>query len=205
MAESVKIQLDAAARGDTDALSALLKRFGPEVRRQLSISGRWQAALDVDDVMQVTYLEAFVRIREHSFDGQASFASWLRRVAENNLRDAIRALERLKRPPPSKRVAAMTYDDSAEHLIEQLGVTTTTPSRYAAAGELSEKLDAVLEALPEDYAQAVRLYDLEHKSIDETAEHLGRSRGAVHMLRARAHERLRELLGPESAFFSTGA
>jgi hypothetical protein len=46
------------------------------------------------------------------------------------------------------------------------------------------------------------MYDLEDRAIDDVTKALGRTRGAVHMLRARAHERLRELLGAESIFFS---
>ena len=51
----------------------------------------------------------------------------------------------------------------------------------------------------------IRLYDLEGRPIAEVAAEMGRSSGAVHMLRARAHDRLRELLGPESAFFTNPA
>jgi RNA polymerase sigma-70 factor (ECF subfamily) len=194
-----------AVSGDTAALATLLQRFGPEIRAQLRIAGRWQSALDVDDVMQVAYLEAFLRIESFEPHGSASFARWLLRIAENNLRDAIRSLDRVKRPPPDRRVQLRTHDESAAVLIEQLGVTSTTPSRQVAAGELRDTLEAALDLLPEDYARAVRLYDLEGRPVEEAAAALGRSTGALHMLRARAHDRLRELLAPEGAFFSAGA
>ena len=51
----------------------------------------------------------------------------------------------------------------------------------------------------------MRLYDLECQPPQQVAEALGRSVGAVHMLRARAHDRLRELLGSASKFFSDSA
>jgi DNA-directed RNA polymerase specialized sigma24 family protein len=41
----------------------------------------------------------------------------------------------------------------------------------------------------------VRRHDLEGCALDELARELGRSLGAVHMLRQRAHDRLRERLG----------
>jgi RNA polymerase sigma factor (sigma-70 family) len=191
-----------AVGGDTHALSTLLAYFGPQVRAKLGIARRWQSDLDVDDVMQVAYLEAFLRIRNFVPHGMPAFAQWLHRIAENNLRDAVRALERLKRPPPDRRVTLPTRDESAVMLIEQLGVTTTTPSRQFAASELRSTLEAALELLPDDYARAIRLYDLECRPIDEAAAALGRSVGALHMLRARAHDRMREILAPESAFFS---
>ncbi len=56
--------LDAAVGGDEEALRELLKRFGPRVRQTLrGRPGRkWQSILDEDDVMQVTYLEAFLHL-----------------------------------------------------------------------------------------------------------------------------------------------
>ncbi|MHC5109075.1 MAG: RNA polymerase sigma factor, partial [Planctomycetota bacterium] len=57
-------------------------------------------------------------------------------------------------------------------------------------------LSSALESLPADYETAIRLYDFDGMTIDDVADQMNRSTGAVHMLRARAHDRLRELLGP---------
>ena len=59
-----------------------------------------------------------------------------------------------------------------------------------------------LGSLPGDYEKVVRMYDLEGRPIGEVAAELGRSEGAVYMLRARAHDRLREQMGPASKFFT---
>ena len=96
-------------------------------------------------------------------------------------------------------------DDSYITLLEVLGRTSTTPSRHAARREIADIVRSALDKLPADYARAVRLYDLEGRSSEEVAATLGRSVGAVHMLRARAHDRLCELLGSESKFFSDKA
>src|SRR5690606_30279651 len=125
--------------------------------------------------------------------------AWLQRIAENNLRDAIRGLQRHKRPQPSNRIDTPATADSTWELYAHLGVTTTTPSRYATREERLQHLNAALESLPDDYGQVIRLYDLESLPIAEVCQRMNRSSGAVHMLRARAHSRLRELLGSESA------
>ena len=120
----------------------------------------------------------------------------------------MRALEGAKRPAPSKRVGATpspNTDDSTLALIEMLGATSATPSRQAAKGEFTRFLDLALATLPAEYERVIRLYDLEGKDVVEVAAALGRSEGAVYMLRARAHERLREALGPGSKFFSSPA
>lgn len=194
-----------ATSGDVDALSTLLKRHGPEARRGLIISECWRPMIEADDVMQVTYVEAFIRIGQFTPEGPGSFVAWLRQIAQNNIRDAIRELERDKRPPVDKRIDPPRGDDSFVELYDLLGATTTTPSRDAARQEIKKILESAIAGLPPDYATAVRLHDLEGKTDTEVATAMGRSRGAVFMLRARAHDRLRERLGSASRFFSGGA
>lgn len=198
-------RVQAAVGGDVAAMTALLQECAPEVERSLSIGREWQSVLEPADVMQVTYIEAFLRIGQFDASRADAFAPWLRRIAENNLRDAIRGLQAQKRPQPAARVALTAGADSQDVLLAELGVTTTTPSRHATREERSSRLKAALDALPDDYGQVVRLYDLECLPIAEVAERMGRSAGAVHMLRARAHDRLRPLLGTESAWFGSSA
>ena len=192
-----------AVAGDEEALGRLLERHGPAVERGLSIAREWRSVLEPADVMQVTYFEAFLQVSRYDPDRSEPFQAWLRRIAENNLRDAIRGLQRQKRPQPSDRIELPSDGDSSSELFELLGITTTTPSRFAARDERSGLLNAALKSLPEDYGQVVRLYDLEALPITEVAKRMGRSAGAVHMLRARAHDRLREVLGSKSAWFSS--
>jgi DNA-directed RNA polymerase specialized sigma24 family protein len=75
----------------------------------------------------------------------------------------------------------------------------------AATAENRERLlplQEAIKALPDIYAKVVRMYDLEGRAVAEVASSLGRSEGAVYMLRARAHERLHEIMGRTSEFFS---
>ena len=197
-------KLQAAVSGDVAAMTELLHQYGPEVERTLSIAREWRSVLEPADVMQVTYLEAFLEITRYDPQRSEPVRKWLQRIAENNLRDAIRGLQRQKRPQPANRVE-VALGDGSSRLFAELGVTTTTPSRYATAEERSSRLNAALDALPEDYGRVVRLYDLQALPIGEVAKQMGRSSGAVHMLRARAHDRLRELLGPETGWFGSSA
>lgn len=190
-----------AVGGDADALSALLERFGPQVRKKLAIGRRWQSVLSADDVMQITYIEAFLQIEGLVLRGDSAFGAWLKTLAENNLRDAIRELSRKKRPPPAKRIDARGEGSSYIDLLEHLGATTTTPSRVACGREAKSMIEAAMKQLPEDYATVVRLYDLEDLSGPEVGAAMNRSRGAVVMLRTRALDQLRQLLGASTCFF----
>jgi RNA polymerase sigma-70 factor (ECF subfamily) len=194
--------LCAATRGDPAALSELLAICGPPLAARVAtrIAAKWRSALDADDVMQVTYFEAFLHIRDFVPRGPGAFEAWLRRIADNNLRDAVRDLSRAKRPQPERRVQTGSRDESAAVLLENLGVTLTTPSRHAGRPEACTALQAAIDRLPADYAQVVALYDLQALPAAEVAARMERSEGAVYMLRSRALDRLRETLGVGTVF-----
>lgn len=194
-----------AIRGDSEALTDLLEQEGPAVRQRIesTLNSVWRSSFDPDDVMQVSYMEAFMQIGRFQPGGPGSFRAWLAHIAENNMRDAIKSLERAKRPDPRKRVHGPPGEQSFVALVELLGVTNSTPSQHAARREFRGAIDSALSRMPPDYSRVITLYDLEGRSPQEVAAIMGRSQGAVFMLRARAHDKLRELLGSSSQFFST--
>ena len=193
-----------AIAGDDVALSELLQEAAPGLHGEFSrqIGDRYRSLVDADDIVQITCLEAFLRIRSFQPVGSGAFFAWLRRIAANNLRDAIKELERDKRPPPGRRAEVGPGDASYVALVDQLAATTTTPSRICGGKELREGVEAGLRQLPADYERVLRLFELEGLSGQEVAERLGRGQGAVRMLLARARERLAEILSGSPQFAS---
>jgi RNA polymerase sigma factor (sigma-70 family) len=161
--------------------------------------------LSVDDVLQVTYLEVFIRIRQFRPGTVETLLRWLKKSTDHNLIDAIRLLKADKRPPPARAVTAAIGADSFTNFVVGLAGTGTSPPSAAIRTDLQRCVETAMKELPPIYADVIRHYDLEGKSIDEVCQIVGRSRGAVHMLRARAHDRMRELLGTASKYFSSGA
>jgi len=196
-----------AIRGDEEALSELLTRHGPWIRTRLAgkIPAHFQSILSEDDVLQVTYLDAFLDIVRFQPQGPGSFPVWLARIAENNLLNALQALEAAKRPDPRKRAGDPHGDGSFACLLDLLSDGGTSPSKCASRAEAKTQLEAAIGKLPRSHAQVVRLFDLEGRLAAEVASAMGRSEGAVYMLRARAHQRLRELMGATSSFFTSSA
>lgn len=176
-----------ARAGDLEALGMLLEEHGPGVRAHVRarLPSGVRPQLDDDDVMQVTYLEACLHVGGLVGESPAAFAAWLRAIADHNLTDALRGLARQERAEVPPRLG----DDGGR--LDELLASVTSPSGAAARGELRAFVLASLGDLPRDYAEVVRLYDLQGRGIDEVAQALGRSRGAVHMLRQRAYDRLR--------------
>lgn len=195
-----------AQAGNTASLTRLLEMLGPQVRARIAakISPSMRTVVDEDDVMQVTYLEAVLRLDSFSDGGSRGFLAWLTRLAENNLIDAVRAMESSKRPDPRKRVEVRrpSYDESCDQLVNLLGATTSGPSVAFARGEAAKLLEEALGKLPPAYEQVIRLYDLQGRTPAEVAQELGKTHGAMYMLRARAHDRLREVLGSGGKFFT---
>src|SRR5262245_8743692 len=182
-----------ARAGDRAALEHLLARQTPAVRARLAadISSTWQSLVSAEDVLQHSWLDAFLRISSLEATDEAGFAAWFLRIAQNNLRDAIRRLDADKRGGNARRIVAHQAGGSAQLTNALFGVDSQTPSRIAIRAETESQLQAALRQLPEHYQTVVRGYDLEGRSAAEVAVELGRSPGAVHLLRVRAHELLR--------------
>lgn len=193
-----------AVEGDAEALTVLLERHGPTVRQGLSggIARKWRSVLSVDDVMQQTYTDAFLTIRRFEARESGTFEGWLATLARRNLLDAARLLGAEKRGGDRHRVTPLSHDDSMVALYELVGGSVTTPSRHAARGEAKSALERAIEQLPANYQKVVIMYDLEGRPIDDVATALERSTGAVYMMRARAHDRLGDILGAPQQYLS---
>lgn len=198
--------VEAAQRGDGDALRTLLVAFTEEVRGRIAgqIGRRHRSLIDAWDVVQVTLIEAFLRIKQFRHRGTGSFLAWLTRAAENNLLDAVRAFDREKRRPRPKAVKAQGDVGSWMRLADTLARSSFTPSRIFSRKEAREFLQEAIPKLPPLYRRVIELYDLGGLSAKEVGRLLdGRSDAAVYMLSARAHEHLGDLLGSWGTFFSS--
>ncbi len=197
--------LDKAVAGDATALSLLLEQVGPELRRRLApeIPPRWRSILSVDDVMQETYIDAFLDIHYFHPRGSGSFLAWLTVLAKRNLVDALRMLEAEKRG--SRRMVGRRREQRLTALYDELGWTHSTPSHHAARQEARDCLSRAISQLPATYRRVVEMYDLQGRTAAEVATSLSRTVGAVFMLRSRAHRILCANLGTASLYMSDTA
>lgn len=191
-----------AVGGDGGALARLLQREGPEVQRGLSggIPARWRSVLSVEDVMQETYIDAFLDIRRFVPRTDGSFRAWLRTLARHNLDQALEKLGAEKRGGTWRRIQPDGGEDSLLKFHELLRGDGSTPSRRASRKEACVRLRKAIKKLPPDYRRVVEMYDLEGRPADEVAAALSLSPGAVFMRRKRAHRRLKEIMGRRSRY-----
>jgi len=161
--------------------------------------------LSIADVLQVTYMEAFLRIGRFRVGDNGAFLNWLTKIAENILRNAVRNLNRQKRPPRQRQVSFSGDGDSHVALLATLVGSQSSPSQQAGRSEIKAAVERAIRLLPSDYRKVVQGFDIEGKTAQQVGEEMGRSPGAVYMIKTRAHVRLAEILGESTQFFSRGA
>ncbi len=156
------------------------------------IPERHQALFSAEDVVQQTFVDVLTDARRFVPEGEQAFFRYLRTIARNNLIEVIRALDAGKRGGGRCRVTGEGQESSLD-LLHALAPAATAlgPLPTAARREAAQAVRDAVAALPESWRRAVELYDLELRDIAEVAAILGRSPGAVHLLRNRAFARLR--------------
>jgi RNA polymerase sigma-70 factor (ECF subfamily) len=195
-----------AARGERAALERLLlDHFAPlnaHVARLMPPSLR--SVVGVEDIVQSTFTNVFQSIGQYEVREDASFLSWLLTIAENHLRDAVRAQKRKKRGGDRVRVQDLPGAEQS-HQVQLLDVLIGpdhTPSRSAARREGMQAIHTALAGLPEEYRRAIELRYFDGYSLEETAVLMGRTTGAVRGLIDRARRQIRESLGRASHYLS---
>jgi RNA polymerase sigma-70 factor (ECF subfamily) len=196
-----------AIAGSRPALERLLLDHYTPLAQHLQprIPASMQSVIAVDDILQETFSQVFEGIRTFTPKTDKSFGAWLKAIAENRLRDAIKAQKRKKRGGGQTRVQPPASPDqgSVASLAEMLSAGSSTPSQALARKEAVRAAQVAIAGLPEDYREAVRLRFLEGRSVDSVAAEMHRSPGAVRGLIDRAKRAMRETLGRASHYFSS--
>jgi RNA polymerase sigma-70 factor (ECF subfamily) len=179
--------------GDQEAFATLFNKY----RRRLAVLIHFRLSPDlrsfaeVDDVLQETWLRAFRDFGQFTYRSPGSFMSWLARIADHVIADLARSQGRQKRHAVEMlRFRSESNPGGPEPLDSQ------TPSRLLAQEESLRCLLDKLNALPEDYRQAILLMKVEGLSTLEAAERLGKSKEATALLLHRAIKRFRALEEP---------
>ena len=195
-----------AVAGDRLALEELL--LGQSLQLSLHIGPKLpdsvKGVLGIEDILQQTFVQAFEHIHQLEHLTERSFSAWLKKIAEHQLQDAVKALRRKKRGGAHRQIRHPTEDQSSTmaDLVEMLSDRQLTPSRSVARHEAVRAVQIGIAGLPEDQREAVRQHLLEGRSLAETATAMGRTPGAVSALIHRAKGRLREVLGRASLWLS---
>jgi RNA polymerase sigma-70 factor, ECF subfamily len=144
---------------------------------------------DAEDAAQDAFLKAFKHLAQ--FRSESRFSTWLIQVAINEarLRQRKSHLE-IMRPIEDKQ------NEDGSYTPHDFTDWREIPSEALERKEIREKLVAALASLAQKYREVFVLRDVEHMSIEDTAQALGISAGAVKTRLLRARLMLRDLLSP---------
>jgi RNA polymerase sigma-70 factor (ECF subfamily) len=140
---------------------------------------------DAAEAAQDAYVRAWRGLK--SFRGEASFTTWLYRVAANAAISKQRSRKR-------RRLHEVSSDDESLALLPS---RESVEGRAGARADL-EALERALRELPEHYRAALVLRDVYEMSMDEIASHLAISESAAKVRIHRGRKRLKEKVFPGS-------
>lgn len=136
---------------------------------------------EAEDVMQEAYVRAYEHLAE--FRGDASFATWLTRIAVHE------ALARARR---EQRVGPIEED--LQESENTLAKAHRTPEQLVNDGELRSLLEKAIDTLPDDFRLVFVLRIVEQMSGAETAASLGIPEETVKTRLHRARLRLQDIV-----------
>ena len=142
---------------------------------------------DAEDAVQDAFLKAFKYLAQFRFESR--FSTWLIQVAINEAR-----LRQRKSHLEIMRPIEDQMNEDGSYTPRDFTDWREIPSEALERKEIREKLIAALGSLAQKYRDVFVLRDVEHMSIEETAQALGISAGAVKTRLLRARLMLRDLL-----------
>lgn len=136
----------------------------------------------VQDTLQTTYIKVYEKL--HTFRGEASFATWIIRIAINE------ALLYLKKRKSHSRLHL--YDDDDQKPEGQFN--GPNPEEELIEGDMKQLLETAIDALPEDYRLVYVMREIEEMSTRDVAEAHQLTESNVKVRLMRAKEMLRDTL-----------
>ncbi len=198
--------VEKAVKGDRVALERLMLMHATRLARHLEprIPTVLHGVIDVDDILQQTFLQVHRDISLFEPRGQGSFYAWIRGIADNRLFDCVREYKRKKRGGDFKRkhFAPPTSSPNVNDILDVLSGHHGTPSQAIARREAVEAMRHGIDELPSDQHEAIQRYCIKGQTLEETAEAMGKTTGAVRALVHRGKGKLQEWLDRSAIWLS---
>jgi len=185
MEETDSAAVSRALAGDRDAFRVLVERHSRNVfRLAYRMTGNEQ---DAEDVVQVTFLRAWRSLQ--SFESQASFGTWLHRIAANYSLDLIRQRKRRE----EKR--EVSYREETD-ILDTIPGGEPGADRLVYSSSVRSAIHAAMDTLSSQERTAFVLRHFEGLSIEQIGANLGTGANATKHSIFRAVQKLRRALEP---------
>jgi len=180
-----------AKTGDREAFCRLAQSYE---RRLFHLALHYcRNASDAEDLSQEVWLKAYRSI--NSFRSEASFYTWLRRIAINTFLNHQRDAKALTNQPDARMKAEMMPLDEAYELPDEKAPTVEDALHQR---QMIERVTAALAELTPQQRLIFLLKHREEMSVEEISKECGVSGGTVKKSLFRAVQKIRERLGIEN-------
>ena len=173
--------------GHVALFEVLMRRHNERLYRAARAILRDEA--EAEDVMQQAYVNAYAHLRQ--FDGRASFATWLTRIAVNEAISRARRRGRYESfddQDPAFEMALFTRGSLGEGGPMP---AANNPERQAFTRKMKVILESAIDALPDGQREVFMLREVEGLSTADTASSLGVSEDVVKTRLSRSRATLR--------------
>ncbi|HHY84833.1 MAG TPA: sigma-70 family RNA polymerase sigma factor [Verrucomicrobia bacterium] len=175
-------------QGDTAAFTELVEKYKQPVINL--VYRTLHDATEAEDIAQNVFVQVYKSA--HRYRITARFSTWLFTIARNLCLNEIR--RRSRHPAESIDAPTPGQQDQPPHQFEDRH--TFSPPDDLLHGELEQKIEEALNALPENQRTAILLCRQDELSYEEIAEILGCSLAATKSLIHRGRTTLKEKLKP---------
>jgi RNA polymerase sigma-70 factor (ECF subfamily) len=175
-------------QGDKEAFYDLVRPFERAVyTAAISILNN---PADAEEVAQEAVLKAFSNLAR--FRGEAKFSTWLIQITINEARLKLRK----DRRHLYEALDEARTDEEGDYFPQDFADWREVPSEALQREELRQALKQAIDGLAPKYREVLILRDVQHFSIEETAQALGISEGNVKTRLLRARLQMRDALAP---------
>jgi len=144
---------------------------------------------DAEEAAQEATLKALTHIRQ--FRAEARFSTWLTQITVN---EAL--MRRRKAHTEIMEPIGERQEEDGTYTPRDFADWREIPSEVLERKEIRQKLASAVAGLAAKYREVFMLRDVQHLSIEETAEALGITQASVKTRLLRARLMLRDLLAP---------
>lgn len=183
---SDRVLLNHYLAGDQSAISQLIERHSRRVRDYIRMMVKDRDV--AEDIFQETFIKAVRVIDEGRYVDSGKFLSWILRIAHNQVIDYFRA---------RKQDKSVTESDAGFDVLGTLRFAEPTVEDRIVCEQVACDVRALVERLPEEQREVVRLRYYGNLSFKEIAEQtdvsintaLGRMRYALINMRRMVREK----------------
>ncbi len=179
--DEIETDVAGAQEGDREAFDRLATKFRPGLTAWVrsKMGAHLQGHIEIDDILQETFVWAFKSIQRLEWKGEKAFDRWLCAIARHVI---------LKASSSRSRHHHLELDRDVSH-------KGPSASKAAVRNERFDRLEKALEQLSDEHRRVILLSRIDGLSMKEIAARMERSPDAVMKLLRRALKNLKDTFG----------